>query len=210
MTNSDSYEPTVAEYDEACRLVGRFMNHWALLESGLNTAITKLLGMKVLEGTIVANNMQCRSKIHIIKTMINLIGARSQWLPGAIKNIDAIANMSDKRNTVVHVPFAPHSKGGVEFLPIKAKGKLTFPDMIWKKTDFNEHCNRIAELSNELDETVRQLSVTRSFFEFAASKGSPQGLETQNALLHLLQGRPDCQIPNPEEAPETPQEPHGQ
>lgn len=209
MTDSKTDDWDSPAYNEACRLVGRFIYHWALLESTLNSGVRKVLGLGVLEGAIVANNMQCRAKIHIIKTYVNLVGDGAEaWRKVAVKNLEAIASMSDKRNVVAHVPFGPHKGGGVDFITIKAKGKLAFPDMVWSKADFNRECHLMSDLAEALDQTIDKLSAIRSLVtaKSGATKEGPSKLAHLNALIPLLQGNPDCPPANLETDPQTPPE----
>src|SRR6266567_472952 len=47
-------------------LVGLFLQFWALLESGMNRAIGKALGLTVLQEAFVTANLQFRDKINIL------------------------------------------------------------------------------------------------------------------------------------------------
>ena len=181
---------------KACTLVGQFMNSWALLESAMNTGIGELLGMGNIERIIATSNMQVRSKIHIFKTLINLMGAPEDWVRGSIKTLNAITTKSDHRNMVAHTPFGPHESGGVEFLVIRAKGKLTFPDTIWSEDEFKGHFREIEELRNELEKIVDRLHqvrvVAKAYDAMLKKEGAPEGL--LNALLPQVEPQPDAPV----------------
>lgn len=141
------------EFENACLLVGRFMYHFALLEGAVNSGIKKLLGLKDLEGTIATSNMQFRSKIHILKSVVHLKGGKSE----ALKDLDAIADFSATRNVIAHNIFGPEN-GGVRFLTAKAKGKLSFPTTIYSNADFLVLCRTASDLRAKMETITDGLS----------------------------------------------------
>ena len=101
--------------------------------------------------------------------------------------------MADLRNVVAHTAFGPHDSGAVEFLTIKAKGKLTFPEMIWSDTQFHEYCNKMGSLREKLEEVTEKLHRVRIMVKLANAlskqQQQPQGL--LNALIPHVQSFPD-------------------
>lgn len=185
---------TSEQYDKACYLVGRFLYHWALLEGALDTGIGKLLGMKTLEASIATTNMQARSKIHIIKTLVNLKGGESEWAKAGVKTMDAVGTLSDTRNVVAHVVFGPHESGGVRFLRVKAKGKLSYPETVYSIDDFKGYWAQATRLRQEVEALVERLtekpsSLAALFASFATLPPNEQGHE--NHLGRLAQGHLD-------------------
>lgn len=206
MASSNDYDPTPKEYDEACRLVGRFMNAWAFLESALNDGVASTLGMAKLEGMIATSNMQARSKIHIIKTLINLLGSPEDWKAKAVKTVEAIADKSVLRNTVAHVAFTPDGNGGVEFFAVKAKGKFHFPKMIWSRNQFEAHEAEMEKLTDELKLIIKRLQASRLLMKLAdqLASGKQPPPNALNPLFHLLAGDPNSPPATPETEGENP------
>ena len=144
---------SAADFDRACLLVGRFMYHFALLEGALNTGIEKLLGLRSLEGAIATANMPLRSKIHILKSVVNLKGGPVEW----VKTFDEVVDFSTVRNTVAHTIFGPEAGGGVRFLAVKAKTRLTFQNTVWTERDFLEHSKRARSLSERVSQIIETI-----------------------------------------------------
>lgn len=165
------------EFDKACLLVGRFMYHFALLEGAVNSGIEKLLGLKSLEGSIATSNMQFRAKIHILKSVVDLKGGRPEWL----KDLEAIADLSATRNTIAHTRFGPDS-GGVRFLTIKAKGKLSFPITVYSDADFLSFCNTSRHLRTKMDAITEGLSPPKNALLGLLALTSPQALDNPQDL----------------------------
>ena len=200
------------EYDRACILVGRFMYNWALLENALNTGVGKLLGMGNIESAIATANMQARAKIHIIKTLVDLKGGGATWAKKAGKDMDAVSALSAIRNTIAHVVFGPDESGGVRFLTVRAKGKLSFPDTILSEGDFRKYYGEARRLGDEVKAIVERLSKGRGLGAFIAALGEPASLtppeqESPSPLARLLLGDRGSPPATSETAPETPQEP---
>ncbi|MGN6849440.1 MAG: hypothetical protein ACTHJK_08220 [Sphingomicrobium sp.] len=202
--------PAPEDYNAACLLVGRFMYHWALLEGSINDGIGKLLGLGDLEEAIATNNMQFRSKVHILKTLVNLKGGKD-WAKAALKDIEEISDLSAHRNIVAHTVFGPdNNQKAVRFLAVKAKGKLTFPNTVWTVPDFNARCKRIAELRKRVDQIVFDLTEKPGLLAHALREYTNQSPAEQGflgPLSRLVLGLPDSEQSTSEIAPETPQEP---
>jgi hypothetical protein len=199
--------PKPLPWNECYALVGRFMNTWAFLENTMNAGIAKILGMERIEGVIATVNMQVRSKVHIIKTLIDLRGSPKEWVAASNKTMNEISAMADLRNTVAHTAFGPHDSGeGVEFIVMKAKGKLVFPDTIWSREQFETHYSDMERLTEELKGLTAKLQATRIIAKVAGalSSGQPQPPALQNALLPLLQGFPGSPGPTPPSEEQSP------
>jgi hypothetical protein len=186
------------------------MGQWALLETSLNTGVGRLLGLKTVETAIATANMQLRSKIHIVKAVVHLKRGTTDWGKDALKDLEAIAGLADKwRNVVAHVPFAPHASGGVQFLSIKAKGKLSFPDIIWGRADFDEVFDEIMRLSHRVEEIIDNVAGKPGALNalLAYSNVTPPQQEQGSPPDPPPQDSPDSHPTTSEITPETPQEP---
>ena len=200
------------EYEHAYMLVGRFMSHWSILETSMNNGVGKLLGMDTLEATIAAANMQLRSKVHILKAVVDLKCGFTAWGKAAIKDIERVATLADTwRNIVAHVGFMPHGDG-VRFLTVKARGKLAFPETVRSETEFLVVSSEMTKLAQRIDEIVASLTAIKKGRTLGdligehTTPGSPL-LEPGNALGRLLLGSLSSPPPMSEESPQTQQEP---
>ena len=126
-------------------LVGKFLQNWALMEAKLNNVLVKALGLGDLNGVVVARNIQLRDKTKIVKTAIDMsYFSNKEEKQKYVKLIDRIADFSAKRNIVAHEFFSPSKDGEtVDFIVIKANGKLMFPDEKWSIEDFESHFSTI-------------------------------------------------------------------
>lgn len=205
-------QETQKQYEHAYMLVGRFMSHWSILEGSVNEGVGKLLGMDTLEATIATANMQLRSKVHILKAVVDLKCGSTPWGKAAIKDIERVATLADTwRNIVAHVGFVPHDDG-VKFLAVKARGKLAFPETIRNGTEFLIVSGEITQLAARIDEIVVTLTTKKRgktlgdlLVEYANAE-TPQP-ETENFLGRLLLGSQGSHPPTNEVSPQTLQEP---
>ena len=152
-----SDNPSKMSFEQACLYVGLFMHHFSLLESSLNNGVGALLGINGPEQAIATANMNFYAKIHIVKAAVDLKGGDAEWA----KDIQQIADFSILRNIVVHNVFGPNANGGIQFLTVKAKGKLSFPETIWSITDFERHFATAKSLRFKLDDILSKLEARR-------------------------------------------------
>jgi hypothetical protein len=199
------------DYDKACYQVGRFIYHFALLESAINDAIGKLLGMGTFEEAIATFNMQFRAKTNILKAIVNLKGGNADWAKQALKDIEAIVTLSTDRNTAVHTVFGPDGKDAVRFLTVKARDELKYPETIWRDSDFEQKWQQAVDLRVRVEEMVKRLVKGFSLEDLVSDWAKTQALgpATGNYLGRLLLGTPDSQPPTSEESSQTQQEPQG-
>jgi hypothetical protein len=198
--------------EHAYMLVGRFMSHWSHLEAAVNDSVGALLKMGTVEATVATANMQMRSKLHIIRTMIDYQCGQTEWGKAALKDIERIGTLADTwRNMVAHVGFVPH-KDGVRFLIIRAKGKLQFPNGEKSEADFLAVATEIFALCNRVREITTNLRLSKKnalFGMFGRFETSLEPLEpgSQNYLGRLLLGSQDSPPSTSEESPQTLGEP---
>jgi len=210
---ANNISETRQRWEHAYMLVGRFMSHWAHLENAVNDAVGSLLKMESLEATVATVNMQLRSKLHILKSMITLECPDTDWRKSALKDVEQVGNLADSwRNIVAHVSFGPIEDDGVKFLVVRAKGKLNFPNVERSEAEFLAVSSEMMRLSDRIKEIAASLvlkSKGLAALIAQAPSGTTPSQETRSYLGHLLQGTPDWSPPTSEESPQTPQEPEG-
>ena len=213
---------TLTTQDTACLLVGRFIQDWSFVEFEINKDIQKLVGLESLEGPILTANMQVRDKIFALKTLLHVFAANDADRAVSVEILKRASDMSAHRNTVAHNMFWRHEGGGVEFSITKAKGKLSFPNVIWSESDFAEKTAAMAAIKGELKAAVA--TATRFRARHMAAKDAKNifanaltglyaptgGSEGPGGLLDLGQlalATPDSPSPIHQREPETPKAP---
>ena len=87
------------------RLIGQFVFSWNLFEADLNDAIIALCKLDAIHGLIVTANLNFQTKMHILTTMIELLGRGRQkiWIENAGNMIAKIHTINNEwRTLVVH------------------------------------------------------------------------------------------------------------
>jgi len=140
-------------------LVGEFLYRWSVMESKIKEAITKSLGLNIVQGAIVTSNISLRDKIYILKTAVDLSEIKPKEEREKFKSVlQKVANYSPTRNMVAHDRFEPvKDKLGVRFGVIKAKGKLNIPHTEWSEDKFQEEFEKIEGFSREIDNLKSKL-----------------------------------------------------
>lgn len=115
-------------------LVGQYLQCWSLVEATLNEALRRALTLSYIQSAIVSRNVQLRDKIHILKTIANVIDVDAKRFTASL---DTFSGMAWQRNMAAHDGFVPDQTGdGVRFVVVKAKGKLDFPETTWSTDEF--------------------------------------------------------------------------
>lgn len=212
MSETDPAHQSEGSWRKACQLVGEFMWHWASLEQEVNKSYRKLLRIKGINGYIAVANITLRDKISAIRTVVHMAAAELSWWRAADKDLTAIATMNnERRNLVAHNAFMGHSSGGVEFLIIKAKGKLDIPDVVWTPEEFEQVFAEVERLRERLKETTSAVlgpdlppPSGKNIFALPPTP-APNGLTGLLALGHQTLASLGYPSPSPTEEPQTPE-----
>lgn len=176
-------------HSRAFALVGRYLFSFSALESKLEHVLTKSVGLSTLQSFIFAKNMQFRSKVAVLRSLINaaIVDATKQkqfdrWL---LK----IAGIAEDRRIVAHEVFTPSEKSdGVKFLVIKASGKLNVPDIDWSIATFSSKVAEMDKMEKQLEEISKALShdaLIRALATIPLPKKG-LGLQMEGGLAALL------------------------
>ena len=146
----------------AFTLVGAFMGFFALLEQGVDSAMTDVLEIKGLRGTIVARNMSFDDKIKTLRTLVDIFVSNET----EAKKFDELARKAKKigetRNIVAHTPFRRSSKSdGVQFFAYSATSTLKFLEMDWSVDEFLRQIDNINQTDNELRSIESRMAIQR-------------------------------------------------
>lgn len=142
-------------YLRAVALVGQYLQQWSSLESALNVAIGHAFGLTIVQEAIITKNMQLRDKLHALKTVLDFVEPDDP--EGYSDTLTEIGNlMTKERNILAHEPFWQDEEGdGVQFIIVRARGKLSFPNTRWSIEDFE---TKYAKLFS-LRQTVERIAV---------------------------------------------------
>jgi hypothetical protein len=164
-------------------LVGAYMSTFALMESALETATNRILGLEGLKWVVLSRNMGFIEKVRTFRVLANMF----YLLPEDRNRYDGVAKRltkaGEERNIIAHCPFGPSDDGdGVVFLTVSASSKLDFPKTDWSIDDFDHAFGRLDSLGNELNQlpepTVFPATSASSIYELlfgAASEDAQDG-----------------------------------
>ncbi|THK34668.1 hypothetical protein EHS39_28815 [Ensifer sp. MPMI2T] len=146
----------------AFTLVGGFMGFFALLEVGINEAVSNVLEIKGIRSAIVTRNMSFDDKIKTLRALVDaFIHDKEQ-----VRAFDDLAKRARKcgetRNIVAHTPFrrSPNSDG-VEFFATSANAKFKYLEMDWPIDEFLRQIENINEIDNGLRSIGTRMSIQR-------------------------------------------------
>jgi hypothetical protein len=147
---------------DACLWVGQFMRDWSFVEHAITKGLRELVGVEVLDGAILLANMQVRDKMSALKTLLNAYAPTEEDRVKFAALMNRAESMSTQRNIVAHNMFWIHESGGVEFSIKKAKGKLSFPKVVWSEKDFESRYSEMHAIFGELGRAVAAASLVRT------------------------------------------------
>lgn len=134
-------------------LVGQFLQHWALMEQAIHTAIGNALGVELIKLQILVANISFRDKTNIVLTLVDVSPhLNSVEKTEYQKALRSIADYSPNRNMVAHDHFQPSSiSDGVGFSIVKAKGKFSTPSIDWDISKFEQEYEKLISYRNVIE-----------------------------------------------------------
>lgn len=144
---------TNEDYDRVCLLVGRYMHHFALLESGIDTAVGKLLSIDTLQNQIVVRNIEFSRKIYILKSAVSLKTKQVE----KVALLNKVMKAAEIRNVVAHNVFGP-DRGGIRFLTVAARSELKFPETFYTLEGFSELTDELVWLRAMIDKMTAEMT----------------------------------------------------
>lgn len=203
----------------AMALVGHYLQSFAMMESAVNSAISKALKLDPVQGIIVCKNISFRDKIHILRTLLSISPVTSAVIKTHDEMLNEVGRYSADRNMVAHELFGAHpAKGGVEFLVAKAKGKLRMPETFWTVDEVEEKSDKLLSARDKLMRLATlfgQMDVIKALIDRQAKDGATITGLLQLGALHPEEFQPQLspdsssQETNPSQGPQTHQEPQG-
>lgn len=146
----------------AFTLVGAYLGYFALLETGINNALSDVLEIKGLRAAIVTRNMSFDDKLKTLRALVaEFIHDRKE-----AKAFDDLAKRAkscgESRNIIAHTPFrrSPQSDG-VEFFATSANSTFKYIDMDWTVDEFLRQIDNINQIDNALRSIGSRMSIQR-------------------------------------------------
>ena len=172
--------------DEACRLVGRFLMHFAIMEQALDSAIGKLLGLHDPAIDIVSANIQFSKKIDVLFASEKFLAAipakeRKTFLKDTGSGIMELNNNQSmkkqkpiiNRVMAAHCPFEPSADGGVSFRRVvTSSGELDVRDFTYSLQEIERACERAVELAKDLNRVVAEMKPYEPRLDFSDPRNS--------------------------------------
>lgn len=139
---------------KAIALVGNYMRYFALMEGVLNMALTDALAHNdELTSLVVVRNIQLSTKLSVLRALFRLAHMDADEEKKHLKTLDRIETIArEERNMVAHNSFGITDSGKeVTFSVVKARGKLSFPNVVWTFADFGKRFRELLLVTKELD-----------------------------------------------------------
>ena len=152
MADNPSNDP---QLDEACRQVGRFLYHFALLEETMNALIGQALKLDADQTAIVGRSVPLHKKVELLQAVIQAQPRQDEaWKQAVVSTFNKISTLNGDRNIVAHHAFCGDPSGGAVFrvAGIHQKSKaLKREPVLWTPTDFETKCENAERLRAELE-----------------------------------------------------------
>ncbi|MFK0273329.1 hypothetical protein ACIQUG_06625 [Ensifer sp. NPDC090286] len=146
----------------AFTLVGAYLGYFALLEAGVNDAVSSVLEIKGLRAAIVARNMSFDDKLKTLRALVaEYIHDKEE-----ARAFDDLAKRAkrcgESRNIIAHTPFRRSEQSdGVEFFATSANSTFKYIDMDWTIDEFLQQIDNINEIDNSLRSVGTRMSIQR-------------------------------------------------
>jgi hypothetical protein len=200
-------------------LVGRFLQLWASLETAIGYAIGTVLGVSSLQQFVLTRNTSFTNKTYMLGAFCS-VSSLTDADKEEIKSIlNEIRQFYKNRNIIAHEFFVDSKDtDGVEFLVMRARGKIDFPEEIWSIEIFEEHYHsimtysfRVNEINNKLENIGRLPLAALAAISLAPYEPTEVTPGLGSLGLHILQPPADQPLDktsaNPEIEPGIPPSP---
>ena len=160
--------------DEACRLVGRFLRYYAIMEHELDLAMGKLLGLEEGIIDIIGANIPLFKKVDVLFSAEKFLAAvpeqdREKFLK---KTKSGISKLNRTRIIFAHCPFDAGANGGVSFRRVTAGGelKVVMPD--YSPPQIESECEMALSLAEDLRRVVAEMKPYAPSLDFSDTRNS--------------------------------------
>lgn len=137
-------------HNQACALVGRYINAWAFLETDIAWSIHRIYRIEYASGAILTGNMGLGAKIAALRSAIShrsIEKMTPEWRDEADRVFNKISELVQYRNLAVHNYFDATEEGDVRFFKLAVKRGFAEQELVWTKAEIEDKCERLHELS---------------------------------------------------------------
>lgn len=160
--------------DNANRLVGRFLQHFGLLEASVDEAISKITGLNWSVSAALCSYTPFAKKVEFVFLAEEQLGekpdAERKKLIGATKS--SIHKLNEKRVVVAHSTFVATDDGDIRFKRIVANGSLKVHDIVWTEADVEELCRAAVTAAGNLTKLAEEMVPFRHKLDFSDARNS--------------------------------------
>jgi hypothetical protein len=139
----------------ACRLVGLFQYHFALIEKKIDQGVIKLLDLDARAGLIVTGSVDFAKKVNFVRTVASQQARNEKHRKLGEDTCKGVFDINDDRQIVIHSSFEPAPNGGVQFKRTVAKqGRVRAYDEVWREKKFDDQYTKMKKLADDLDKLI--------------------------------------------------------
>jgi hypothetical protein len=160
-------------FDDACRLVGKFLYCFGRMERALDSAIAKVLELDDVKLSVVVANLDFAKKIAIVQAAIVEQFAIDQSTEKAVSILNRILGFnSSERVLVAHCIFETTGKSVVLSKSKAGEKGIKSQGQTWTTDDFEKHFARMLEFETELNRITENLSPFSPSLDFSDKRNS--------------------------------------
>lgn len=186
MTEFSKLDPETRCY----ALVGKFFSEWAFMETRINRAIAKSLGLEGVQEAIVCSNIEFGKKIYILRSSLkqSVVSGRDK-IDNYDKMLRNISKLSEVRNRFAHHAFGPsEDKKGVVFYVTSARSELKLNTEAWGVGDFENKFSELNEYYDGLEDMIKNINSSKLVSALMNSKASGWDFGAPSSLFGLSLG----------------------
>ena len=159
---------------EAHRLVGKFLQSYAVVEQALDAGIGKLLELEGAKNDIVCSSIPVAKKIGVLFSAEGILSEvpDAERKKRLNKLWSEIEKLNQQRVMFAHNSFSSDGKGGVSFRRVVAKKKLEVSDISLTSAQVDKICTDAKALAIQIEELIRDMKPFKARLDFSDPRNS--------------------------------------
>lgn len=162
------------ENDEACRLVGRFLQSFATMEQAIDAVVGAVLDLKGGTVYVLAANIPFQKKVEILFAGERTVGAKPdkgrQLLLDRTRK--AILALNDKRVIFAHCQFGPAQGSGVIFQRVVPKQILKVDPVAFTPDEVHQLCQKALATAADIKRIADEMKKYMPSLDFSDPRNS--------------------------------------